>query len=159
MPADIVQKERVPQEHTSEYLARLDKQISKLKEYVFKHDTLMQGPSGPQQQRQVTEYVWVKQPMIQPSLAPKYVGPFKVIENRYPNLLIEKSGTNVLINVDRCRDAYGYQPPQNRTDTVVTVDETEDQLTYHSQNDPPETPGLMTTRYGRTVRPVERFGF
>ena len=82
------------------------------------------------------KYVWVKEPLLKNTLAPKVRGPYEVVGVQYPVIYIKVDGTTQSINVDRCKPAYLlkhqalHQPlpetklvPREKFDTVETDEE------------------------------------
>ena len=52
------------------------------------------------------KYVWVKEPLLKNTLAPKVRGPYEVVGVQYPVIYIKVDGATQSINVDRCKPAF-----------------------------------------------------
>lgn len=60
-----------------------------------------------------TGYVWLRTPGIKPSMIFLYVGPYEVLRQNGPLLVIDEGGVEKFVNVDRTRPAFGLQPLYN----------------------------------------------
>ena len=136
---------------------------------------LLQQPTRlkPTNEGIVSNYVWLRTPPRGASLAPKFTGPYKVTNVRWPNLALDIGGKEYVTNVDRTAPAYNVKPTQpgpmqdkgayrDYEDADVHTTYTQEQL---AQMQPEVQVDRMEgthshqkeSRYGRPVIPFNRW--
>ena len=107
--------------------------------------------------------MFVRIDAVRRPLSPPYEGPFKVLEKKEKTFIIDKSGKNYTVSVDRLKPALTSELPCPRpVPRPATVDAADVPAgaaatvtpVPDNQLDPVSWP--LPTRYGRRPRPVDR---
>ena len=74
--------------------------------------------------------MWVKEPRLRHALAPKYHGPYEVVQVEYPVITIRREGCLVRVNVDRVKPAFRLQDVE---ENQVEVPEEQPMVLYYQR--------------------------
>ena len=83
---------------------------------------------------------------------PPYSGPYKVLGRTKKTLLIAMNGRQVTVSTDRVKPAYNMMETD---DSSVTTWVPPEQTTQPAPE--PSPPAMLTTRFGRHVRFLDRY--
>lgn len=106
--------------------------------------------------------VYIVEPLRRNTLAPRYLGPFRVVEFRHPVVTVDRDGTLYRVNVDRTKPAWTLHevaPVCEGTQELLHTEAVPEQapLPLPIQLEAPPAFPLAQSRYGRTYLPVDRF--
>ena len=70
-----------------------------------------------------TEYAFMREPQLKASLEPKWLGPYRVVDTRYPVIRLEIDGKEKNLNWDMIKPAFILQPQEtDQSDSESAVD-------------------------------------
>ena len=94
----------------TDFLNQLVSDIRLVSQHVLRYDDTLRGPGEeslqPPKGWDQLQRVWLRDPVYRGSLAPKYKGPYQVIEREYPVLTLEIDGVFKKVNVDRIKPCH-----------------------------------------------------
>ena len=107
IPSIIVESQRTyPEGQMTEFVAKLQEDLLFMREHLLQIDPTLSGPTDKVSPQFPHKYVWIKQPVLKSSLHPKYIGPYEVLEVKYPVIIIDRDGKRESISVDRLKPAF-----------------------------------------------------
>ena len=101
--------ENIPGTTPAELVDQLQQESAIMREVILANDKTLGGTNNdapPRIPKFPTDYVLIKEMMDKPSLHPRYRGPYKIIRQEGPNLIILRAGKEECLSMDRCRPYY-----------------------------------------------------
>ena len=151
---------------TSDFVSHLQRSLRDMTPAPAEFHSRQRGHASPPASLRTAQCVFVRVDAVRRPLSPPYVGPYEVLERNEKTFVLLRAGKPWTVSVDRLKPHFSPvmsapSSPRRPPSQSSKLDSSPSPATPSRRSQPsplpPAAPALQTSRFGRRLRPPDRY--